>query len=261
MVYATRKPGQPSQYGGDIATVRVDFFYETPYRLRVKFSDPQRHRYEVPLPTPQPQRRALNPLYSVDISNHTFGFTVKRTSNSRSIFSTATGLILANQFLQLSAVLPSPNIFGLGEHAMDHFKLYTNHTVLTLFSRDIPPNPDNPGQNLYGVHPFYLCVEEDGRAHGVFLLNSNAMEVELGPAPSVTYRTIGGILDYYFLLGPSPEAVIQQYTEVIGRPHMPPYWSLGFHLCRWGYMSAEHTLKVVERMRTNKIPQVGVVND
>jgi hypothetical protein len=36
MVYATRKPGQPSQYGGDIATVRVDFFYETPYRLRVK---------------------------------------------------------------------------------------------------------------------------------------------------------------------------------------------------------------------------------
>jgi lysosomal alpha-glucosidase len=144
---------------------------------------------------------------------------------------------------------------------MDHFKLYTNHTVLTLFSRDIPPNPDNPGQNLYGVHPFYLCVEEDGRAHGVFLLNSNAMEVELGPAPSVTYRTIGGILDYYFLLGPSPEAVIQQYTEVIGRPHMPPYWSLGFHLCRWGYMSAEHTLKVVERMRTNKIPQDAQWND
>ena len=32
----TRKSGQPSQYGGDIDTVRVDVFYETPYRLRVK---------------------------------------------------------------------------------------------------------------------------------------------------------------------------------------------------------------------------------
>lgn len=37
-VNATRKTGQPSQYGRDIETVRVDFYYETPYRLRVKVS-------------------------------------------------------------------------------------------------------------------------------------------------------------------------------------------------------------------------------
>ena len=29
--------------------------------------------------------------------------------------------------------------------------------------------------NIYGVHPFYMSLEEDGQAHGVFLLNSNAM--------------------------------------------------------------------------------------
>ena len=37
-VNLTRKTGQPSQYGGDIETVRVDIFYETSYRLRVKVS-------------------------------------------------------------------------------------------------------------------------------------------------------------------------------------------------------------------------------
>ena len=33
--------------------------------------------------------------------------------------------------------------------------------------------------NLYGSHPFYLVQEEDGFAHGVFLLNSNAIGTKL----------------------------------------------------------------------------------
>ena len=39
---------------------------------------------------------------------------------------------------------------------------------------------------------------------------------------------------------------------------MPPYWSLGFHLCRWGYGTANHTLEVVKRMRDKGIPQVSI---
>ena len=31
----------------------------------------------------------------------------------------------------------------------------------------------------------------------------------------VTFRTIGGVLDFYVFLGPTPENVIQQFTEVI----------------------------------------------
>ena len=40
-------------------------------------------------------------------------------------------------------------------------------------------------------------------------------EIFLEPNPRLTYRTTGGILDFYFFMGPDPESVIQQYTQVV----------------------------------------------
>ena len=38
---------------------------------------------------------------------------------------------------------------------------------------------------------------------------------------------------FHILSGPSPQAVSKQLaTEIIGLPVMPPFWSLGLHLCR-----------------------------
>lgn len=39
-------------------------------------------------------------------------------------------------------------------------------------------------------------------------------DVTFQPMPALTYRTTGGILDFYVFLGPTPEFVTQQYTEV-----------------------------------------------
>ena len=52
--------------------------------------------------------------------------------------------------------------------------------------------------------------------------------MEVVPAPSsLSWRTTGGVLDFYFFPGPTPAAVMEQLTAVVGRPYMPPYWSLG----------------------------------
>ena len=38
---------------------------------------------------------------------------------------------------------------------------------------------------------------------------------------------------------------------------MPPYWGLGFHLCRWGYSSTAIVRQVVENMTRTHFPLVS----
>lgn len=83
-------------------------------------------------------------------------------------------------------------------------------------------------------------------------------DIVLQPLPALTYRLIGGVLDLYVFLGPTPNDVVRQYTEVVGKPFLPPYWSLGYHQCRFGYGSTERTREVWQRTREAGIPFVSV---
>ena len=49
---------------------------------------------------------------------------------------------------------------------------------------------------------------------------------------TLSWRVTGGMIDLHILLGPTPTAVLEQLTSVIGRPALPPLWSLGFHQCK-----------------------------
>jgi len=87
------------------------------------------------------------------------------------------------------------------------------------------------------------------------------LDIDLQPLPAVTFRPIGGILDFYIFSGPMAEDVVQQYVSVIGRPQMPPYWALGFHLCRYNYNSAQRLKFIIERNRKLQIPYEVQWND
>lgn len=55
-------------------------------------------------------------------------------------------------------------------------------------------------------------------------MTSNGMDVNLADG-SLEYNVIGGVFDLYFLAGPSPMTVAQQYAALVGLPAEVPYWS------------------------------------
>ncbi|KAJ1363754.1 hypothetical protein KIN20_023685 [Parelaphostrongylus tenuis] len=139
---------------------------------------------------------------------------------------------------------------------------FSTYRTWGMFARDEWPNSAYlDTKNLYGVHPFYMMLEPDGKAHGVFILNSNAQEVITTPGPALIYRTIGGNLDLYFFPGPTPEEVTQQYLALIGTPFLPAYWALGYQLSRYGYKDLDEMVNIVERNVKAGVPLDTVVAD
>ncbi|XP_059316975.1 alpha-xylosidase 1-like isoform X1 [Lycium ferocissimum] len=277
-------------YGPDIPHLQLYVKHETDNRLRIHITDAEKQRWEVPynlLPretapslkqTIGKSRKSQIPLMSSEYSGNElmfsyisdpFSFSVKRKSNGQTLFNSScedsdpyNSLVFKDQYLEVSTKLPKDaSLYGLGENTQPHgIKIYPNDPY-TLYTTD--QSAINLNMDLYGSHPMYMDlrnVKGEAYAHAVLLMNSNGMDV-FYRGDSLTYKVIGGVLDFYVFSGPTPLAVVDQYTQFIGRPAPMPYWSLGFHQCRWGY----HNLSVIEDVIANykkaKIPLDVIWND
>ncbi|GAB6030871.1 hypothetical protein CHUAL_007706 [Chamberlinius hualienensis] len=252
-LYRKDQPNMYNDTSPDVSNVYLSVEFWDESILRLKFYDPASIRYEVPIDIQQPSSKAINTAYHVTYTSYPqFGISVTRHSTNTVVFNTGLpGFVFSNQFLSISTTLPSKSVYGFGENSHEYLLHDLDWKVWAMFTLG---NYPMESYNSYGVQPFYMTVEDDGNANGVLLLNSNAMEIELQPSPALTYRTIGGILDFYILLGPTPDRVVQQLTQIIGRPYMPPYWSLGFQLSKWDYGNSSELKSVIDNMRNAKIP-------
>lgn len=115
-----------------------------------------------------------------------------------------------------------------------------------------------PGRtNLYGAHPVYVNqkVGKGASASGTFLLNSEGMDVKFPDGgQAIEYNTLGGIVDLFFLNGPTPADVARQGSQIWGVSAQVPYWGLGFHSCRYGYKDIADVAEVVANYTAAKIP-------
>lgn len=167
-----------------------------------------------------------------------FSFAIKRSSSGEVLFNTnGSQLVFKSQYVYLRTQLPkNPNIYGLGEHT-DSFRLPTEKYQRTFWNLESPFIPRHA--NLYGTHPIYIDHGNASGSHGVFLLNSNGMDININQTDSgnqfLKYNIIGSILNFYFLAGPSPSEISRQYAKVVGLPAIMSYWTFGFHQCKYKY--------------------------
>ncbi|KAI6243207.1 Maltase-glucoamylase, intestinal [Aphelenchoides fujianensis] len=245
----------PNPFGSDAPTIR---FKQTALGAGVRLTIDTEGSFvpDIPLnlsPTIQSDEQLVVRVRNTTVAS----FSVERASSGLRIFDTSIGgLLFGDKYIQLSTFIPAKNIFGFGEHIHQTIRHdLSGYRTWPMFARDKAPNSaDGRTENLYGVHNFYVAIEDDGKAHGVFLLNSNAQEVVTGPGPHLTYRAIGGRFDFFFLPGPTPAQVVQQYQQIIGRPYLPAYWALGYQFCRWGYASLDDLKATIGRIQNAQIP-------
>ncbi len=107
---------------------------------------------------------------------------------------------------------------------------------------------------IYKSIPFFIGVNNDGAAYGLFLDNSWRTSFDFGhrDASAIEISAPDGPIDYYLIAGPSVADVVRRYTDLTGKPSLPPQWALGYQQSRWGYSSDAEVRGIASRLRSDR---------
>src|SRR6266576_3432024 len=108
---------------------------------------------------------------------------------------------------------------------------------------------------LYKTIPFFIGLRK-GIAYGVFFDNTYRSCFDFGKESRdyFSFGAEGGELNYYFIAGPEPRKIVEQYTAMTGRSPLPPLWTLGYQQCRYSYYPESRAREIVKTLRGKKIP-------
>jgi alpha-glucosidase len=121
------------------------------------------------------------------------------------------------------------------------------NTDAYLYDRETDP--------LYVSIPFFIELK-NSKAYGIFFDNTYRSFFDFGCAREDRYLfgSTGGELRYYFFYGPEIKKVIERYTDLTGKPFMPPMWALGHQISRYSYYPQERVVEIAKKLRDHRIP-------
>ncbi|MBF6608189.1 MAG: DUF4968 domain-containing protein, partial [Flavobacterium sp.] len=141
--------------------------------------------------------------------------------------------------------------YGLGDKST-HFNLKGKRlenwaTDQYAFQKDQDP--------LYKAVPFYIGLH-NSISYGIFFDNTFRSFFDFGhERRNVTsFWADGGEMNYYFIYGPQMQDVVTAYTNLTGKPELPPLWALGYHQCKWSYYPESNVKEVAAKFRELQIP-------
>ncbi|KAK6356297.1 hypothetical protein TWF718_000664 [Orbilia javanica] len=232
-----------TKYGPSTPRLKLEVKPFTSQIARIRITDAEKARWEIPneyvpigddISSDMKKPAIAGYDLWLDRDGGDPGFAIIRKSDSVPVFDTrGTSLAYTDQYIEIGTKLPKGTfVYGMGE-VTGPFCREPGHRY-AFWARDAQ-TPLH--ENSYSSMPMFTGVH-DGKAFGVYLHNSNALDM-IYTEDLMTYKIVGGIVDFFVLLGETYEDVVKQYQYVTGFPHLPPYWSLGYHQCRWFYKTTE----------------------
>lgn len=112
-------------------------------------------------------------------------------------------------------------VYGLGERFTAFVK---NGQTVDIWNCDGGTGSEQAYKNI----PFYLT----NYGYGVFVNHPELVSFEVGTerVSKVQFSAAGEYLEYFVINGPDPKNVLTRYTDLTGKPALPPAWSFGLWL-------------------------------
>ncbi|WP_411844861.1 glycoside hydrolase family 31 protein [Roseibacillus persicicus] len=148
-------------------------------------------------------------------------------------------------------IQPREHFYGLGDKSCHpeirgrRFELWGSDTY--AYGSETDP--------LYKNIPFFIGIHH-GQAYGIFFDNTHRSFFDFGKERKETssFWAQGGLMDFYYIHGPTVRDVVRRFAQLTGVPELPPLWSLGFHQCKWSYKTEKEFTDLAQGFLDNRIP-------
>ena len=194
-----------------------------------------------------------------------FYISLTNPSTGELIFTTEyTDFLFTDTFIGFGGYYTTNDVYGFGER---YHELKLGDGKFTMWPNDtsgIHEDTGEGGYNAMGIHPLGFHKTAQNSFIGLLFNNINAQDLVINTNNNkneefdndvlIEHRTIGGVIDYYITINETPDQALISLHDIIGHPTLPPFWSLGFHQCKWGYKNTKELRDVYENYMANELP-------